>query len=111
MRDEEIKTERIANKKIVDYSQFICRKNKAQRKNYLDQFYKKSKVVENFKKIKEEQQQKNRKDYLDKIEQKMKREDEEKKNKFYRKKIDEYNRVQNWKKNVEKDKKYKKLER
>ena len=111
IKDEEIKTERIANKKIVDYSQFICRKNKAQRKNYLDQFYKKSKVVENFKKIKEEQQQKNRKDYLDKIEQKMKREDEEKKNKFYRKKVDEYNRIQNWKKNVEKDKKYKKLER
>ena len=111
IKEEEIKTERIANKKIVDYSQYIYRKNKDQRKNYLDEFYKKSKVVDNFKKLKEEQEQKNRKDYLDKIEQRMKKEDEEKKSKCYRKKVEEYNRIQNWKKNIEKDRKKRKLEK
>ena len=32
-------------------------------------------------------------------------------NKCYRKKVEEYNRIQNWKKNIEKDRKKRKLEK
>ena len=85
-RDEEIKTERIANKKMDDYSEFLCKKNYVQKKNYVNEFYKNSKYVDNFRKYKEEQEQKNRKSYIDKINQKMRKEDEDKKSKNRQKK-------------------------
>ena len=110
-REEEIKTERISNKQMNDYSEFLCRKNKDQRKNYLNEFYKKSKVIDNYRKLKEEQEQKNRKNYIDKINQRMKKEDDEKKAKNRQRKIDEINKLQTWKKDFENVKKNKKLEK
>ena len=110
-REEEIKTERISNKKMNDYSEFIYKKNKDQRKSYLNEFYKKSKIVDNFRKLKDEQEQKNRKDYIEQINKKMRKEDEEKINKYRQKKIDAINKLQTWKKNFENDKKYKKIEK
>ena len=106
-REEEIKTERISNKQMNDYSEFLCRKNKDQRKNYLNEFYKKSKVIDNYRKLKEEQEQKNRKNYIDKINQRMKKEDDEKKAKNRQRKIDEINKLQTWKKDFENVKKNK----
>ena len=110
-REEEIKTERISNKQMNDYSEFLCRKNKDQRINYLNEFYKKSKVIDNYRKLKEEQEQKNRKNYIDKINQRMKKEDDEKKAKNRQRKIDEINKLQTWKKDFENVKKNKKLEK
>ena len=110
-REEEIKTERISNKKMNDYNEFISRKNKEQRKNYLNEFYKKSKLVDNYRKLKNEQEQKNRKDYIDQINRRMKKEDEEKKNKYRENKINNINKLQTWKKNFENDKKNKKIEK
>jgi len=110
-REEEIKTERISNKKMNDYNEFISRKNKEQRKNYLNEFYKKSKLVDNYRKLKDEQEQKNRKDYIDQINRRMKKEDEEKKNKYRENKINNINKLQTWKKNFENDKKNKKIEK
>ena len=52
-KDEEIKIERIANKKMDDYSDFLIKKNKVQRKSYVNEFYKNSKYVDNFRKYKE----------------------------------------------------------
>lgn len=110
-KEEEIKTERISNKQMDEYSEFLCKKNKDQRKNYLNEFYKKSKIVENFRKIKEEEYQKYRKNNLEKVNQRMRKEDEEKKAKYRQRKIDEINKLQTWKKNFENEKKNKKLER
>ena len=110
-KEEEIKTERISNKKIKDYNEFIYRKNKEQRKNYLNEFYKKSKLVENFQKIKEEQDQNSQRKYYYKINQRMKKEDDEKKAKNRQRKIEEINKLQIWKKNFENEKKNKKLEK
>ena len=110
-RDEEIKTERIANKKMDDYSEFLYKKNNVQKKNYVNEFYKNSKYVDNFRKYKEEQDQKGRKCYYDKINQKMRKEDEDKKSKNRQKKINAINKLQTWKKDFENVKKKKKIEK
>lgn len=78
-REEEILTERISNKQMDDYSEYLCRKNKEQKKNYFNEFYQPSKYVDDFRKYKNENLQKNRQSYLDKISQRMKKEDEDKK--------------------------------
>ena len=110
-KDEEIKIERIANKKMDDYSDFLIKKNKVQRKSYVNEFYKNSKYVDNFRKYKEEQDQKNRKSYIDRINQKMRKEDEDKKSKYQQKKINAINKLQTWKKDFEIVKKKKKIEK
>ena len=111
IKEEEIKTERISNKQMNDYTDYLCRKNQEQKKHYLNEFYKKSKYIDDFRKYKNEQDQKNQKDYLDKINQKLKKEDEDKKYKNRQKKINEINKLQTWKKDFEIDRKNKKREK
>ena len=110
-REEEILTERISNKQMDDYSEYLCRKNKEQKKNYFNEFYQPSKYVDDFRKYKNENLQKNRQSYLDKISQRMKKEDEDKKNKCRQKKINAINKLQTWKNDFEIEKKNRKREK
>ena len=110
-KEEEIKTERISNKKMEDYTDYLCKKNMEQKRHYLNEFYKKSKYIDNFRVYKNEVEQRNRQSYLDRINQRMRKEDEDKRIKNRQKRINEINKLQTWKKDFEIDRKNKKREK
>ena len=96
---------------MEDYNDFLCRKNIEQKKHYLKEFYKKSKYIDNFRVYKNEVDQRNRQSYLDKMNQKMRKEDEDKRIKNRQKRINEINKLQTWKKDIDFDRKNKKREK
>ena len=110
-KEEQIKSERIANKKMDEYNEFLYKKNKDQRSNYLSEFYKRTNYFDNLRKIREENENKKNKKCIDNVKQKMKKEDENKKAKFRQKKIDGITKLQIWKKNFDDEKKIKKKQK
>ena len=110
-KEEEIKSEIISNKKMEDYNEFLFKKNKEQKNNYYSEFYKKTNYYENLRKIREENENKKNKKYIDNVKQKMRKEDEEKKAKYRQKKINGINKLQIWKKDFENEKNNKKKEK
>lgn len=110
-KEEQIKSERLANKKMDEYNELLYKKNKEQRSNYLSEFYKRTNYLDNLRKIREENENKKNKKCIDNVKQKMKKEDENKKAKFRQKKIDGITKLQIWKKNFDDEKKIKKKQK
>ena len=108
---EEIKEEKVANKEMNDYIEFLKKKDKEDKQKQREEFNKNNKIIDEMKKKNEEEEKKKDRKYGEELRKQIKEENYKINEKKRQKKLNEIDKFQKWLGNFEKRKNNKKKEK